>query len=289
MPERRAPSARTRQLAVQLRLLREESNLTGAEVATRLKWSAAKVSRLETGATAVTSGDLRRLLNLYQVSGPVRRRLTQLNIDTNKRGWLDAYADEMNEEYSRLIVLEEVAESERQYSPIIVPGLLQTGRFAQEVTRASLQHRPPNVIDELAQARMKRQEVLDGDNPLKLHVVIEEGALRRQIHGPEVMFEQLSHLTQMSQRDNITLQVLPYTAGAHLALASSGAFTIVRFLAVKESEVVYLQNMTSDLFIEKREDVWKYSEAFDNLRDIALDEAKSLSFIDGIAREIRLK
>ncbi len=285
LAEKRPPSVRARQLAAELRRLREAATLTGEAAATTLGWSPSKISRIETSRITVSAGDLRRLLDLYQVSGSLRERLTELGRTAGQRGWWDAYADAMTSGYSTLIALEADAESERHFAPIIVPGLLQTERYAQEITRSSLLIAPPGEIARLGQVRMNRQKVLTRDKPLRLHVVLDESVLRRQIGGPGTMSDQLSHLVELAAQANITLQVLPFTAGPHLSL--SGVFTIVRFPEKIAFEVVFLENMTSDLFVENEIEVYRYGLAFDRLRELALEEDESIAMIAQIAAETR--
>lgn len=285
MAGRRPPSVRARQLAAELRRLREAATLTGEAVAARLGWSPSKVSRIETARISVSASDLRRLLDLYRVSGPLRERLTGLGRTASRRGWWDAFADATSDEYSALIALESDAESERHFAPIILPGLLQTEEYALAITRASVLIAPPGEIARLSQVRMNRQKVLTRDKPLTLHVVIDESVLRRQVGGPEVMQGQLAHLAEMAARPNVTLQVLPLTAGPHLAL--TGVFTIVRFPEKIAFEIVFVQNMTSDLFIEDENDVYRYSLAFERLLELALGENDSIALISRIADEGR--
>jgi transcriptional regulator with XRE-family HTH domain len=287
---RRPPSVRARQLASELRRLREAATpadgaaaLTGEAVAARLGWSPSKVSRIETARISVSAGDLRLLLDLYEVEGPLRERLIGLGRTASRRGWWDAYTDATTNEYSGLIALEAEAESERHFAPIILPGLLQTEEYALAITRASLLIASPGEIARLSQVRMNRQKVLTRDNPLRLHVVIDESVLRRQVGSPEVMRGQLAHLIEMADRQNVQLRVLPLIAGPHLAL--TGVFTIVQFPEKIAFEIVFVQNMTSDLFIEDENDVYRYSLAFDRLLKLALGEDKSIALISRIADE----
>jgi transcriptional regulator with XRE-family HTH domain len=285
LPVRRPPSVRARQLAAELRRLREAETLTGEAVAARLGWSPSKVSRIETGRIAVTAADLQRLLDLYKVPGSLRKRLVELGRKASQRGWWDAYADATTEEYSTLIALESDAESERHFAPIIVPGLLQTEEYALEITSASLLMPSPGEVSRLSQVRMMRQKVLTRDTPLRLHVVVDESVLKRKVGSPETMKGQLLHLVELAGRPNVIIQVLPLTAGPHLAL--SGVFTVVRFPEESAVDVVYLQEMTSDLFIEDEKEVHRYGLAFDRLRELALSEEESVALIARIANATR--
>jgi transcriptional regulator with XRE-family HTH domain len=285
LPPAKPPSARARQLAAELRRLREAAGLTGEEIASRLTWSASKVSRIETSRSPVTAGDLRKLLDLYQVSGSTRERLTELCRTANQRGWWDAYSETLTFDFSTFVALENDAESERYYGQMTVPGLLQTTRYAEAIIQAGFLAAPPGQIARRVQARMARQRLLDKDDPLQLGIVLDEGALRRQVGGPEVMAEQITHLIEMAKRPNITIQVLPFTEGAHIAM--TGSFTLLRFPGTTASYVAYLENLTDELFIESEAESYQYSLTFDRLREISLGPGDSVNLAAQIAREFK--
>jgi transcriptional regulator with XRE-family HTH domain len=285
VPDKRPPSVRARQLASELRRLRDAATLTGEEAAGRLGWSPSKISRIENGQTAPSPVDLRRLLDLYDVGGTQRGRLEQLGQSAGQRGWWDAYSDTLGPEYTALIALEAEAESVRWYAPMLVPGLLQTEQYARAVISSGLLIAPPGEVERRVQVKMTRQRVLTRDNPLSLDLVLDEAAVLRTIGGAEVMQEQLAHLVTMAARPNVTLQVLPLAAGAHPA--TTGEFTILGFPDLVAPDVVYLENMTSDLYVEQEAEVYRYSLAFDQLRGLALIPGKSAEFIATKADNIK--
>lgn len=285
MPARHPPSVRARQLAAEIRRLREVRRLTGEEVAAQLGWSPSKVSRIETGRSPVTVSDLRRLLDLHQVPASRRDRLIELARTADQRGWWDAYADTLPEGYSAMIALEAAAESVLHYHPSLIPGLLQTEAYMEEIVRSSLLVEPPGVVSQRVEVRLTRQAVLTQDeDPLGMTAVLDEAGLRRQVGGPQVMYEQLLHLAEIAARPNIALQVLPLARGSHPAMA--GGFTILQFPGVIESSVVYLDNMTSDIFVEREAEVHYYRLAFDRLREMALEPRQSVTLITQIADQI---
>jgi transcriptional regulator with XRE-family HTH domain len=283
--DRRAPSVRGRQLAAELRRLRDAATLTGEEAAARLGWSPSKVSRIETGQTAPSPVDLRRVLDLYEVTGTQRGRLELLGQSAGQRGWWDAYADTLGPEYTALIALEAEAESVRWYSPMLVPGLLQTERYAREVIRSGLLIAPPGEIERRVQVKINRQRVLARDTPLRLDVVLDEAAILRPVGDAAVMREQLAHLTRVAGQPGVNLQVLPLAAGPHPA--TTGEFTILGFPDLIAPDVVYLENMTSDLYVERETDVYRYAMAFDRLRAIALGTGDSAALITAQADTIK--
>lgn len=285
LADKRAPSVRARQLAAELRRLRDAATLTGEEAAARLGWSPSKISRIETGQTAASPADLRRLLDLYDVTGTARERLEVLGQSAGQRGWWDAYADTLGPEYTALIALEAEAESVRWYSPMLVPGLLQTEAYAREVVRSGLLIAPPGEIERRVQVKMTRQRALTKDGPPQLSVVLDEAAVLRQVGSPEVVREQLAHLTTMAGRPNVTIQVLPLAVGAHPA--TTGEFTILGFPELVAPDVVYLENMTSDLYVEREGEVYRYTLAFDRLRGLALGPDESAALITAHADTIK--
>jgi transcriptional regulator with XRE-family HTH domain len=284
LPASKPPSARGRQLAAELRRLREAATLTGDDVATRLKWSASKVSRIETGRSAVSAGDLRMLLDLYEVTGSVRDRLTELGRTAAQRGWWDAFGDILGSGYSTFLALEDDAESERFYAQMIVPGILQTERYAEEIMREGLFTAPPGEIVRRVQARMTRQRLLTKNDPLELSVILDESALRRRVGGGDVMAGQLSHLIDIAELPNVGLQVLPFAGGAHIAM--DGSFVVLRFPGPVPSYLVYLEHMTGQLVIENEGEAYHYALSYDRLRGLALEPEDSISFIAQIAREM---
>lgn len=279
------PTARARQLAAEMRRLRETSMLTGEEVAGRLNWSASKVSRIETARISIAAADLRSLLDLYEVSGSQRARLIELGRTAKERGWWDAYTDTLREGYSTRIALEDDAESVRFYASAIIPGLLQAQAYAQEIIRTGFIVVPRGEIERRVLIRMTRQHVLTRDNPLKFTAVLDEATLRRHVGGPDVMKEQLLHLMEMANRPNVTLQVLPFARGSHPAMP--GAFSILQFPDVNASDIVFLENMTSDLIIEDEREVHEYGLVFDILCGLALEQDESTTLISQIANEIK--
>ncbi len=192
MADRRPPSVRARQLASELRRLRDAATLTGEETAGQLGWSPSKISRIENGQTAPSLADLRRLLDLYDVSGTQRGRLEQLGQSAGQRGWWDAYADTLGPEYTALIALEAEADSVRWYAPMLIPGLLQTEQYARAVISSGLLIAPPGEVERRVQVKMTHQRVLTRDDPPSLDVVIDEAAVLRRVGSAEIMREQRS-------------------------------------------------------------------------------------------------
>jgi transcriptional regulator with XRE-family HTH domain len=274
MAERNAPSIRGKQLAKALRVLRASDGRTGEAIGAILGWSGAKISRIETAKIAISAADLRKLLDLYEVPADYAEKLLELGRTANVRGWWDAY-EGVDDAYKTLIGLEGEAAALHCYSPLAIHGLLQTEDYARHII-STRPVTPPGEVDRLAQIRLRRQDRLDGPDPLNFWNVIDEAAISRVIGGREVMQAQLMHLIKVSERPNVTLQVLPFSAGAHPA--TSGSFIILEF-PLPGNEIVYLELMYRSLYVEQEADVHKYGMAFDDLQSRALDPVRSIDYI----------
>lgn len=280
----RGPTVRRRRLAGELRRLRERNEMTIEVAAERLGWSTAKVSRVETARTGITAPDLTTMLDLYEVDDERRVALHALARTSRRRGWWDAYADSTPSDYATYIELESEAAFMRSYDPLIVNGLLQTEDYAREIIRAALMAlSPPAEIERRVEVRMTRQQLLrQGDSPLRFWTIINESVLQHHVGSPEVMAAQYAKLAEFAARDNVTIQVLPSSKGAHPATA--GQFAIMEFREPYDPEVVHVENVTSSLYVEDEVEIYRYTLAFDHLRALALDPEESRELISELAK-----
>ncbi|MFC6082189.1 helix-turn-helix domain-containing protein [Sphaerisporangium aureirubrum] len=281
MKQTGSPTVRRRRLAFELRRMREQAALTLDQVAERLGWSISKISRIETCKVGVAPNDVGRLIGLYGLSPVKFDEIMDLARDAQKKGWWQAYGD-LPSEYATYIGLEADAASIRGFAADIVPGLLQIEDYARSVIRNTLVISPPGEIERRVEVRMTRRHLLSRDVPLRLWTVLDEAVLRRVVGGPAVMGDQLRHLLAMAATPNVTVQVLPFAAGAHAA--TSGAFSILEFPDQADADVVFLDNLTGSLYVEKEVEVYRYTLAFDHLRAKALDEDESRRLITEVAR-----
>ncbi len=282
--ERRVPSVRGRQLARELRELRAAHGMTGEQIADELGWSSAKVSRIENARTTLTLSDLRKLLNLYSVPEATAERLLNLARTANERGWWQVYADTMTQNFATLIGLEDEARVMHSYHLTLVPGLLQTENYHRAIIEANGPH-PHGVVERRVQIRLNRQRRLHETEPLEVWAVLDEAVLRRAIGGAEVMHEQLMHLLRLAEKPNITLQVLPYDAGAHSGVA--GTFTTLGFSHPDDPNITTLETLVGTLIIEDPVQVFTYDRAFDELRSRALEAADANDMISLVAAEYK--
>jgi transcriptional regulator with XRE-family HTH domain len=276
-----SPTIGQRRLARELRRLRAEAKLTIDQVAEKLELSPSTISRIETAQVRVRIRDLRDLLDIYQVTGEQHDELLQIALDRRQQPWWRAY-DLPN---VPLAGYEAEAVSISQYSAILVPGLLQTKAYAQEVLRAIRVQAKPEDIEPRLQFRMKRQALLTKEKPPQYWVVLDEAVLRRTIGERQVMHAQLKRLIDVAALPNVTIQVLPYAAGAHAAM--DGEFTILKYRRPADPDVVYIENTGGDLYIEDVAVTRQYNLIFDHLRATALDPAKSLRTLATIMDDLQ--
>ncbi|MGF1428053.1 helix-turn-helix domain-containing protein [Kitasatospora sp. LaBMicrA B282] len=277
---------RRRRLGSQLRRLREAAGKTVEEVAGYLEVHKATVSRVELGQTGIRPRDIAPLLGYYGVADPeAARALEALARDSRKRGWWQQYADTLSPEYADLIALEAEASQIRTFETALVPGLLQTAEYTRAVTRAN-----PSILDEgaleaFAAVRLARQEVLTSPTPVRLSAIIGEAALRTPVGGREVMCEQLEHLLAVAELQNTTVQLLPFEVGAHAGM--SGPFVVFSYPLPTAGDVVYLENLTSSLYLDGPDEAERYRTVFENLRSAALNPRDSCDVIRSILAEMR--
>ncbi|MDH6629025.1 transcriptional regulator with XRE-family HTH domain [Streptomyces sp. LBL] len=276
------PTVRRRRLGQELRRLRELRGMTAEEVAERLLVSQSKISRLENGRRSISQRDVRDLCGVYEVEDRrVVESLMQMAKDSRQQGWWHAFGDIP---YSVYIGLETDAESLRVYEPQIITGLLQTRAYAEAIIRGGSPETSDTEIDKRAKVRLRRQDriALEGE-PLRLWVVLDEASLRRVVGSRQVMREQLEYLAEVSQRPHITVQVLPFDVGAHPGI--NGQYSILEFADAADSSVVYIEGVTSDLYLEKAHDVQKYTVMYEHLRAQALNVDQSRQLIEDVAKE----
>lgn len=275
------PTVRRRRLGQELRRLREVKGMTAEEVADRLLVSQSKISRLENGRRSISQRDVRDLCGVYDVEDHrIVESLMQMAKESRQQGWWHAFGDIP---YSVYIGLETDAASLRVYEPQVVPGLLQTQAYAEAVCEGASPEASHTDIEKRVQVRMRRQErINDLRHPLRLWAVLDEAALRRAVGGPQTMVEQLERLNEISQLPHVTVQVMPFSMGAHPGV--NGQYAILEFPDASDSSVVYLEGVTSDLYLEKAHDVQSYSVMYEHLRAEALNPDQTREFIENVAK-----
>ncbi len=276
------PTTRRRQLGADLRRLREATGLTLEEAGARVGISKATLSRYETKEGAVKWPAVEALCREYGASDGERQALVELAKGAKIQGWWRSLADPIPESMNLMLTLEDEVVREDHYASMYIPGLLQTRAYAEAVHRASEVQCPEREVQHMVDIRMKRQELLDRDEPPHLWCVIDEAALRRRVGGQSVMRAQLEHLLTESQRPHVTIQVLPFSSGAHAAAV--GSFAVLRG-PTPELDVVYVDLIGGGLFMEKRQELDRYRLAFEYLSAQALDLESSVEIIHRISKE----
>lgn len=277
---RGSPTLRKRQLGMELRRLREAAGVTIEHVAERLECSGSKISRIETGQTGVTPRDVRDMLGIYGVQPQYAEILLQIAREARQKGWWQLYGDVLTGAY---VGLEAAADHNHSYEGLVVPGLLQTEEYAQAMIQVARPDINISEVEKRVRVRMSRQSLLTQDEPLDLWVVLDEAVLRRPVGGADVMKRQLGHLATVAELPNATLQVLPFSAGAHAGM--DGAFTMLLYDESADQNLVFASNAAGGLFLEKEEELQRYAFIFDFLRARALRPDESLSMILKIAKE----
>jgi transcriptional regulator with XRE-family HTH domain len=278
VPEVRSPTVRRRELGALLRALRTQKGLTVEQAADQLLCSPSKVSRMETGHGAAAPRDIRDLCNLYDVTDQAERdRLMSLARDGKQTGWWQSY----DLEFSNYVGLEADATELQYYQSTIVPGLMQTADYAQAIAEANVPRFPPERIDELLEVKMKRQLILEGDRPLRLWAILDEAALHRVVGGPAVMAAQLDRLIEITTNPNITIQVIPYEAGAHPAMDST--FNILGF-AGSVPGLVYVEGLVGWLYLDRQDEIERYRKVFEHLSAQALNSHASMKLIAKVSK-----
>ncbi|WP_018656944.1 helix-turn-helix domain-containing protein [Actinomadura flavalba] len=270
---RPAPTVRLRRLAAELRRHRSCSGLTRDDVAERTGINTATLYRIETARVRPQPRTLASLLLAYGVDDTESAELTTLLKSARQRSWLHTLASELPERYASYIEFESEAVELLTYQSLHIPGLLQTEDYARAVTAGSLPDATADEIEHRIEARIKRQERLTGPAPLRLWAIVDEAALRRSVGGPGVMRTQLEHLRHATASPSVTVQMVPFEAGAHPGLV--GSFVLMRFPEPVGPDVVYIESQAGDIFLEEPEEVDRYRVAFEHLRAVALSPAAS--------------
>ena len=275
-----SPTLRRRELASRLRELRKLSGLTVEEVAHHLLCSIPKVSRIETGTRSPTLRDVRDLCLLYKVSEAEQERLMTVARESKQQGWWNKFDDL---DIESLIGLEIEAKRISSHESANVPWAFQTEEYARAIIRGILPRIDDHILNERVTARMTRQELLRGPNPPQLWFLIDESAFHRAIGGKRVMSEQLTKILDVAATPNVTMQVVPFEAGAHPGL--NNTFTLLEFERSVLSPVVFVENLAGNLYLEREAEIERYREALEHLRACALSPANSARWVNEVKKK----
>lgn len=270
-------------LGAQLRRLREGRRISLEEAGNVIRASHSKISRLETGRVGFKDRDIVDLLTFYGVTDQAERdALRALASRANSPGWWHDYSDVLPSWFEAYVGLEEAASQIRAYEVQFVPGLLQTGDYARAVSMLGA-HASEREIDRRVSLRLARQVILTRPEPPNFWAVLDEAVLRRPIGGAATMRAQLTHLIELSQRPNVTIQIIPFQAGGHAA--AGGPFSVLRFAEYDLPDVVYLEQLSSALYLDKQEVVDGYLAVMERLCIEAATPANSVKMLRAMLRE----
>ncbi|MEE1786176.1 helix-turn-helix transcriptional regulator [Streptomyces sp. SP17BM10] len=277
-----SPTVLRRRLGSELRRLREGAKLQAKSAADSLGFSATKVSRIESGQTTLKESDVRAMLELYGVTDEAElRQFITLTRRSTQRGWWHDYGDTLPEWFQTYVGLEADASQIRSYESELVPGLFQTASYAREIFRtAQWKQLDDDAIERRIKLRMQRQEIVRDPAALTVHAVVSEAVLRRPVGGADVMGQQVNHLIEVAQQSNVTIQVLPFSAGAHPAMGTN--FRILSFSEVP-GDIVFSEALTSSLYLEKQSDISWHESVFDQLTTLALTPEDSMAWLHTLA------
>ena len=285
MAAQQMPVMRRRRIGLTLRKLREQEGMTLEHVAQKMDCSTSKISRIETGHSAANMRDVRDLLEIYRVKGQTAKELMEMARDARRRdkerSWWHPYNNVLVSAY---VGNENAANRIRTYEHQVIPGLLQTEAYARALFEAANPHASAEELSERLRVRMGRQSLITRtDDPIRFEVVLDEAALSRPVGGDAVMRDQLRRLCAAGHMHNVTMQMLPFAAGAHAAM--EGTFAILDFPESDGSSVVYAENANGGLFLEKGRALQLYLDIFARIQAAALSQEESLERIALLAEE----
>jgi transcriptional regulator with XRE-family HTH domain len=269
-------------LGTQLRRFREAAGITPERAGYEIRASRSKISRLENGRVRLKGRDVTDLLTLYGVTDEdLRSRFLALAEQSNTPDWWTKYGDVLPDWFETYLSLEAAATTIRSFEVQFVHGLFQTEDYARAVLGRKTA--PPGEIERRVALRLKRQDLLSRPNPPRIWSVMDEAVLRRPVGGPAVMRAQFDHLIEVAGLARVTLQVVPFTSGAHAG--ESGSFAVLRFEERDLPDVVYLEQLTGAIYLDQRADVERYLGVVNELSTEALTPDETMRFIHQLARE----
>jgi hypothetical protein len=283
--ELRGPTVLRMILGTQLRRLREAADVTPDQAGYEIRASRSKISRMEHGRVGFKDRDVADLLTLYGVTDEqMRARMLASVRHANAPGWWSKYGDLLPDWFEEYLGLEGAASVIRTFELQFVHGLFQTETYARAVTLLGHKTAPADEIDRRVSLRLKRQDIITTPEPPQVWSVMDEAVVRRSVGGRAVMRAQMERLAEVANLPQVTIQVVPFGGGGHAA--AGGSFTILRFAEPELPDVVYIEQLTSALYLDNREDVDHYREVMNELSTQALTPDRTARVLAEITREI---
>jgi hypothetical protein len=289
VPRRQSPTVKRRRLALTLRRLRDQSGLTAADAGRRVDHDASWLSRIEGAEVRPHPNDVRALLMLYRVEGDEAEAVIEVARQAKHRGWWQQYSDILPGWFADYVGMESEASMLRIYECQMVHGLLQTEDYARAAFQGAPVPMKDGEVERQVALRLERQTILGSDEQPTLRVILDEGAVRRVVGGPEVLRAQIARLVEESTRSRVQIQLLPFDAGSGF----DGSFAILDFPPLPEpypdaaeDRLVYVDTLTSSLYLERPAEVGAYAAAFEQLGALALSPSKSRDTLRRIAKDL---
>jgi transcriptional regulator with XRE-family HTH domain len=280
------PVVQRRRLRAELRRVRLAAGLTQDQVAEAMDWSLSKLIRIENGSVNISTNDLKALLQYYKITDSERvTDLVAMGRVARERSWWSEYRDLASRQLLQLIEYEAAAMISRNFQLSVAPGLLQTEDYARAVLEKNNPNRNPDEVDALVGLRMRRQELIDRADPPLLFFILDEAVIRRQVGGPAVLRGQLSRFLEVSAKPNVTLEVVPFSAGIHPG--TLGPFVIHEFPDDADDDTVYLENQQGEfLNRDNPDEILAYRERFEQLRKLSLGPGGTERFLARVVEEL---
>jgi transcriptional regulator with XRE-family HTH domain len=281
-----SPVVQRRRLRAELRRIRQETTETQEQVAAAMDWSLSKLIRIENGSVGISTNDLKVLLGHYGIVDDDRiEELIAVAISAKERSWWSGYSDVAPQKLLQFVEYEAAAMITRSFQPLLVPGLLQTEEYAREVIENRGEQVPKKRLDALVSLRMKRKELLEkGGPPPWFFFILDEAVVRRLVGGRNVMRSQIHHLIEAASMDNVTIEVVPFSAGINRGMY--GPFVLFEFPEPEDEDVLYLESSRGDLINrDDQEEIYTHREIFEELRSISLGKEATVEFLHGLLNE----
>lgn len=286
MGDAASPLVQRRRLRTELRRARQAKGLTQEQVAKAMEWSLSKMIRIENASTGISTNDLKALLPLYDVTDDEQTdHLVTLARAARARSWWSGYRDEAPPALLQLIEYESAAAAIRQFEAEFIPGILQTEEYARAVLEDYYdENRASERVNALVELRTRREELLDRENAPHFSFMLDEAVVRRVVGSRAIMHRQLRRLIEAVELDNVTVEVVPFSAGLHPGM--KGPFEIVDFADDPDQRVVYLESPRGDILSDNPEETASYVEAFRQIKKTSLGPRKSIAYLSHIADEM---
>jgi transcriptional regulator with XRE-family HTH domain len=282
--ENLSPAVTRRRLRTELRRARLDAGLTQEQTARAMDWSLSKLIRIENGTNNISTNDLRALAEYYQVSDEKQvAAWLALSRTSRERTWWSTV--DISKQLAQLIEYENAASLSRNFQDLVVPGLLQTTDYIRTSTRQLTPDMSDTQVDRVIEIRLKRQELLDRTDAPQMIFVMDEAVIRRMVGGKSLMRDQFQRLTEAADRPNVTIEVVPFTAG--LIPGLQAPFVIQEFSDAADDELLYLESPRGDLLSrDDREEILAYREYFDQLRQASLGPEGTIKFLNEVIAEL---